>query len=182
MAASFKFGPPGIRTDGRAFRPHKPWQVNNGQETANRSVAPGPVTPHTDFKDAFKFKIGAPGGPLEPRMDFSVQPTPAAPTPSSESGAGRFAGIKSQGLQSVSDGGPLPVFGDVNDQGAEPAPMNIAQRWTRTGQQLAQTTPAPPVQNGWEAPTADTAEAIKRQYTPRPQFRSSATPSYVSNF
>ncbi len=127
----FSFAPFGQRTDGRQIRPHVPWRVNTGAETANRTVAPGPVTPRTDFSEALRPRLG---GLIKPQLDFRVLPS----TFGQEQAA---AAPLQQGAPQISvptDADPAatsaPMFGNVTDgtAPAAPTPSTAQDGWITT--------------------------------------------------
>lgn len=175
-----RFRNDGLRTDGREVRPHKPWRVNDGTETANRSVAPGVNTPPTNFASAFDprglrqatgtLRFGGKNpttGPLARSSSFAEQETArrqteidsplwAAHRPLQGPTLAGPPVTRQPGLSVPSDGPSAPpMFAAVSDMGAEPT-LNTAQKWTRAGKQAAA--------NGWVTTTPQQVHGINSRY------------------
>lgn len=148
-----RFGNPGLRTDGRPFRAHAPWRVNDGTETASTARAPGYVSPApTNFAEAFKPRLG---GQMKPQFDFSVR----SPLPPSTLGATpQFA--KNDLPNSIvvptdTAAAPMvPMFGAVSDAGAEV--KNTAQLWTQAKA------------GGWTVTDPQEQQDIAKRFAPSP--------------
>lgn len=118
------------------MRPRKPWQLNDG--TSGSSVG------LSTFSNAFKPRLGAMmqpvlGSLMAPQLTPPAVASPMAPA--TESGAGRFAGIKSNfGIPSDAPE-PAPLLSSANDLAA-------------------------PIQssNGWISTTPDQAAQIAKRY------------------
>lgn len=150
-----RFRTDGLRTDGREVRPHKPWRVNDGTETANRSVAPGPQTPRTDFNSALAPRLG---GLMQPRLAGRMEPSNSmqGPTMAGAPLTGRpFPAAPRLPVPSDGPSAP-PMFAGVSDMGAEPT-LNTAQKWTRAGKQAAV--------NGWVTTTPQQVRNIASRYS-----------------
>lgn len=128
--ARFGFNPNGGRTDGREIRPHKPWKLNTGKETANPARATNPGTPRTDFASALAPRLKD-SGMFTPRLGGLVEQSGSlqGPTLSGAPMTGRPV------LAVPTDGQQPSMFASVTDEGSQP-PLNTAQRWQRQGRQI----------------------------------------------
>lgn len=145
------------RTDGREIRPHKPWQVNTGRETANRTVAPGAFTPRTDFASVLAPRLGGvnpTSGPLAPILG-GLNPT-SGPLASSATLQANPPGGIAQGedqatppdsFLAIPTDAPQapPMFAGVSDTGVAPGAP-------------------PPAPGGWTTTNFDQREQIRNKY------------------